>query len=1493
MKKNFSQAFGNLNIPSDLIIHFEAVSIEKLTASREKNFLTINMHSDEVIEEDKILSLEKALGAVFSDFQGVKIHLSYPPPKDADKLFLDNWGEILKSTCEDHPSCGFLFAGAVVESKDSEVKIGLRNQGSFLVREKGLSKNIAGFMHSKFGVGYTVEFYDLEKEAGRDEAGKAGHGMAASAAGLYNGGAAYNINNPESYDSVRESHAAEASYGAGFEAPPVFANDYLAPSNSCVSPSDNPGAKRANPKSAGSKKPPFAAGKRKKGTKLTDSPHIIDTKLNDELYNQDSVIIGGAIFETSARETKKGGLIVSFDLSDGHGSITCKFFMDKDGFKAFEGVVAVGSTVSVKGTVTYDDFIKETVIMVDEIAPMPKEHTEGRKDVATKKRVELHLHTRMSDMDATNSAADYIKRAASWGHTAIAITDHGVVQAYPESYEAAKKHGIKVIYGLEAYLIDDLGAICKYTKGQTLDSEFVVFDIETTGLNKDVDSIIEIGAVKIKDGEIADEFSALIDPEMPLPTKITGITGITDNMLLGKPKIADVLGDFLDFIGDCVLVAHSVTFDAGFISTWAKRLYDKPLTNSLLDTVELSRALYPGLKSHKLNLVAAYLGIPLDNHHRARDDAKACAAILLKSFETLRGSGIHTLEEINATGSGSIDKSKLRSRHAVILAKTQAGLRNLYELISKSHIDYFHRRPRIPKSEYMRFREGLIIGTACESGELYRAVLESAPREHIESLASFYDYFEIQPVDNNLFLLREGVVDSREALMEVNRRIVDLGREFGKPVAATCDVHFLNPEDEVYRRVIMAGAGFTDADQQASLHFRTTEEMLEEFAYLGERAAYEVVVENTNLIAGSCEDIKPIPDGTFPPVIEGSDVLLRELCESRAAEIYGDVLPAAVSGRLERELGSIIKNGFAVMYVIAQKLVSKSVEDGYLVGSRGSIGSSFAATMSGITEVNPLPPHYVCPSCRYSDFDSEEVCAYKEAKPGGSGCDMADKNCPHCGTRLHKDGHDIPFETFLGFDGDKEPDIDLNFSGEYQSRAHDYAEELFGKEYIFKAGTISTVADKTAFGYVKNYMDERSLSVRGAEINRIKKGITGVKKTTGQHPGGLMVVPAGKSIYEFTPIQRPANDMKSAVTTTHFDYHSISGRLLKLDLLGHDVPTIIRYLHDNTGVDPATVDLGDRDVLKLFLSCEPLGVSAEDIDCKTGSLGLPEFGTGFVRQMLTDSAPTSFSELIRISGLSHGTDVWLNNAQQLIKDNICTLGDVISTRDDIMVYLISKGLPRLSAFKISEDVRKGKGVKPEYEELMREHKLPDWYIESCNRIKYMFPKGHAVAYVMMSVRIGYFKLHYPLSFYGASFSVKFDDFDYELMCRGREIVKQEMKRIKALGNDASAKEKNIYGMLELVNEMYARGLKFVPLDMYKAAATKFIVTENGLMPPLCAVQGLGETVAANIVSAREEGEFLTIDDFRERTKATKTVIELLKKTGVLTGLPETSQLSLF
>ncbi|MDR2903240.1 MAG: PolC-type DNA polymerase III, partial [Clostridiales bacterium] len=1181
-------------------------------------------------------------------------------------------------------------------------------------------------------------------------------------------------------------------------------------------------------------------------------------------------------------------LLTAFDMTDGADSITVKFFAQPEKYgDDFKDLLRKGNSLKILGRVQFDEFSKEINVMAKELAPSGFKLS-ARKDNAEKKRVELHLHTNMSQMDATNTATQYIKRAKDWGHPAVAITDHGVVQAFPEAMEAAKKHGIKVIYGVEAYLMDDLGAIVKSPREKTLDDDFVVFDIETTGLKKETCEIIEIGAVRVSGGKITETFNELINPHVLLPTKIIELTKITDDMLKDKPPIDEVLPRFFSFVGDAALIAHNAAFDTGFIQQNALKI-GLSLNHTVLCTVELARMLLPGLQNHKLGTLAKHFEVSLENHHRASDDAAATAEIFLKCAAMLREKGVYRLKEVNLLAGETMDKKKLKHYHAIILVQNSIGLRNLYELVSNAHIAHYNKRPRIPKSDYIRHKEGLIIGTACEAGEFYKAVRDKMPTDYIAELAEFYDYFEIQPIANNAYLVREGIVADRQGLIGINKKIVELGDFYQKPVVATCDVHFMNPEDEVYRRILLAGSGFKDADESTPLYFRSTTEMLEEFSYLGTEKAEEVVITNTNKIADMIETIKPIPDETFPPKIEGAEEQIKEITLAKAHELYGDPLPALVEDRLDRELTSIIKNGFSVMYIIAQKLVWKSVADGYLVGSRGSVGSSFVATMSGITEVNPLPPHYLCSKCKYSDFDSPEVKAFS----GASGCDMPEKNCPVCGHPLDREGHDIPFETFLGFDGDKEPDIDLNFSGEYQAKAHAYTEELFGTGYVFKAGTIGTLAEKTAFGYVKKYMDERQMTHRNAEINRLVLGCTGIKKTTGQHPGGLMVVPSDQSIYNFCPIQRPANDVNSDVTTTHFDYHSISGRLLKLDILGHDVPTIIRMLHDFTGIDPRTADLGDKGVMSLFTSPEALGVSADAINCKTGTLGLPEFGTSFVRQMLLDTRPNSFSELVRISGLSHGTDVWFNNAQELIKDGVATLKEVIPTRDDIMVYLIIKGVEKKAAFKIMENVRKGRGLRDDEVEVMKAADVPEWYIESCRRIKYMFPKGHAVAYVMMTVRIGYFKIHHPLAFYAASFSVKVDAFDYEKMCKGKDAVRMEMRRINGLGKEATAKEKDSLTMLELVLELYERGLKFAPLDLYHSDAMKFKIKDDAILPPLCSVQGLGENAALNIAAAREDGEFISIQDFRDRTRISKTVIEILKENQILKGIPETNQLSLF
>lgn len=1216
---------------------------------------------------------------------------------------------------------------------------------------------------------------------------------------------------------------------------------------------------------------------------------IIDTKIVGE-----AVIIEGSIYNVEPREIKGEKYIVSFDITDLSDSTTVKFFVKKSVFdQELSDKIKKGKYLRVQGDVQFDKYSKEINIMAKNIATASA--PDPRMDEAEEKRVELHLHTQMSSMDGVTHVKKYIQRAIDWGHKAIAITDHGVVQAFPDAMNAVGKADLKVIYGVEAYLIDDLGSVVTMPRGQSLDDTFVVFDIETTGLSRETERITEIGAVKLQDGKIIDRFSTFVNPEKPISAEITKLTGITDDMVADAPVIQNILPEFLEFCGDAVLVAHNAGFDTGFIRVNAEKKCGIEVKNTILDTLELSRSLLPELKKHKLDIVCDHMGVSLQGHHRAVNDAEATAEVFLKFIDMLVEKKIYHVDDINVFSSQTVNYKKLKAHHAIILAKNYTGLRNLYELVSLSHLDYFFRRPRIPKSKLIQHREGLILGSACEAGELYRALLEDKPKQVIEELVNFYDYLEIQPLGNNQFMINSPRVEnihSQDDIIAINKKIVALADEHNKPVVATCDVHFIDPQDAAFRRIIMAAEGFADADNQAPLYFRTTKEMLKEFAYLGEEKAREVVITNTNLIADMVEKIKPIPDETFPPKIEGADDELRQICMDKAISIYGDPLPHIVQDRLETELNSIISNGYAVLYIIAQKLVWKSVADGYLVGSRGSVGSSFAANMAGITEVNSLPPHYICPNCKYSDFDSDVVKSF--AMEEASGCDMPDKVCPVCGTMLNKDGHDIPFQTFLGFEGDKEPDIDLNFSGEYQQHAHAYTEELFGKGKVFKAGTIGTLADKTAYGFVKKYFDAREITPHNAEINRLTEGCTGVKRTTGQHPGGLMVVPSDHDIHEFCPIQRPANDVNSTVTTTHFDYHSISGRLLKLDLLGHDDPTVIRMLYDLTGVNPQTVPLGDPETMSLFESPKALGVTEEDINCKTGTLGIPEFGTKFVRGMLIDTKPKSFADLLRISGLSHGTDVWLGNAQTLIENGTITLKETISTRDSIMIYLINKGVEKKKSFKIMEKVRKGKGLTEEDIADMKASNVPDWYIESCQKIKYMFPKAHAAAYVMMAFRIAYFKINYPKAYYAAYFTVRAcDDFDYSCMCRGIDVAKEAIKEIHAKGQEATAKDKSKQTVLEIIVEFYARGFKFAPIDLYRSDAKNFQITDEGLLPPFSSLQGLGVNAAQSIVEGRKDGEFKTLEELKERTSLGRSLIDMLKENGVLEGIPETNQLTLF
>ncbi len=1205
-----------------------------------------------------------------------------------------------------------------------------------------------------------------------------------------------------------------------------------------------------------------------------------------------AVTVCGEIFDIDSRELQSGKTLYKFFIADSTSAYGVTLFAEKKQLPKLKDGIKKNKCLKIRGRVRYDTFAKENVLMASDIEKAKKTL---REDKAEDKRVELHMHTKMSAMDGVSTAQELIETAIRWGHKAIAVTDHGNIQAFPEAMSTAVKfdrdgnvesHKIKVIYGVEAYIVDDNVPITFGDTDMAYDGDFVVFDIETTGLRPKNDAITEIGAVKVSGGKVTEVFNTFVNPERPIPENIVHLTGITDAMVADAPTADKAVADFLKFAKGCVLVAHNAGFDTSFIKAAAKK-YGLTFDNAYVDTLELARTLVKDVKNHKLNTLTKHFGIKLENHHRACDDAAATAEVFIKLTDLLNGKGVRYVSETNSALAGETDLKSKKSYHATLLVRDYTGLKNLYHLISKSGMEFYHKHPVMPKSLIEKYREGILVGSACEAGELYRAVLESSgdDEDKINEIVKFYDYLEIQPLGNNKFLVAKGTVSSDEDLKYLNKQIVDLAKKNNKLIVAAGDVHFLNPEDEVYRRILMAGKGFSDADDQAPLYLRTTDEMLAEFEYLGEDLAKELVIDNPSKIADMVDYIIPIPTETAPPIIDGSDEELRQMTYDTAKSIYGDPLPDIVKDRIDVELSSIIDNGYSVMYIIAQKLVKKSNSDGYLVGSRGSVGSSLVAFFSGITEVNSLPPHHVCPKCKYSEFVLDGSI--------GSGFDMEDKACPKCGTIMKNDGHDIPFETFLGFGGGKEPDIDLNFSGEYQGSIHKYTEELFGEGYVFRAGTIGTVADKTAFGYVKKYFEERGQYVSKAEIARLVRGCTGVKNTTGQHAGGLMIVPRDRDVHEFTPIQYPADKADSGVITTHFDYHSISGKLLKLDLLGHDDPTVIRMLEDLTGIDAKKIPAGDKETMSLFTGTEALGVTPEDINSKVGTYAVPEFGTHFVRQMLVETGPTTFSELVRISGLSHGTDVWTNNAQELVRAGTATLSTAICTRDDIMLYLIQKGVAAKSAFKIMEMVRKGKGLTPEFEEEMRAAEVPEWYIKSCKTIKYMFPKAHAVAYVTMAYRIAWFKVHYPIEFYMAYFTVRADEFDAALMAQGREKVLQTLKEYEDKGKEITAKDKTVMTILEVCNEMYARGIEFLPIDIKTSHAYKFLKVDGKILPPLNAIAGLGLSAAESIVEAREEAEFTSIEDIAQRSKANKTVLDVMKNMGALGDLPDSSQMGFF
>lgn len=1519
MGKQFFEVFPKLKLDQKNQDLFEQTEIEKVTTTKSRELIRVTFLSRHLIQKENVLKVENEIKKQFFQDYTVRVKLyerfqlsgQYTPEKLME-LYRDS---ILLELKNYSPVEYNIFKGADISYPDErEIHLTIDDTVPARSRKDELIRILQKILNERCGFAVHITAAYKAKKSGKykeEDELQIARQVAEITARVYG-----------SKDGLSKGDMQPVMTGTGTEGKPGNVEVKAGTPEMKASGRPSEGAPGKQEFKKGEfKKGDFKKGDFNRSVKRSDNPDVIYGRdfeeeaipIEEIIGDMGEIVIRGKIIRYDSREIKNEKTILMFDVTDFTDTMTIKMFARNDQVKEITAEMKAGAFVKLKGVTMIDRFDNElTIGSIAGIKKIP-DFTTSRSDTSVQKRVELHCHTKMSDMDGVSEAKDIVKRAYKWGHPAIAITDHGVVQSFPDAnhvwedlWKAEKAKRIeagdqspdkqdffKVIYGMEAYLVDDLKEIVTGDEGQDLNADFVVFDIETTGFSPVNNKIIEIGAVKIRQGEITDRFSVFVNPGVPIPFEIEKLTSINDSMVMDAPPIEVILPQFLDFCQDAVLVAHNANFDMSFIMENAKRQgISRKFT--FVDTLGIARVLLTHQAKHTLDAVAKTLSISLENHHRAVDDAECTAHIFLKFSAMLRERGADTLSRINALGESSPDIiKKLTSYHAIILAENNIGRENLYRLVSASHLQYFNRHPRVPKSLLLKYREGLILGSACEAGELYRALLDGKAEEEIARIVNFYDYLEIQPLGNNHFMIdspKVPAVNSEEDIMDFNRRIVALGEEFNKPVVATCDVHFLDPEDEVYRRIIMAGKGFDDADNQAPLYLRTTEEMLKEFEYLGSDKAREVVITNTNKIADRIDVMSPVRPDKCPPVIPDSDKTLTEICYNKAHELYGEELPAIVKDRLDKELHSIISNGFAVMYIIAQKLVWKSVEDGYLVGSRGSVGSSLVAFMAGITEVNSLSAHYRCPNCHYYDFDSPEVKAFA----GNAGCDMPDKICPVCGKPLVKDGFDIPFETFLGFKGDKEPDIDLNFSGEYQSKAHKYTEVIFGAGQTYRAGTVGTLADKTAYGYVKNYYEERGKRKRSCEINRIVLGCTGVRRSTGQHPGGIIVLPVGEDINSFTPVQHPANDMTTDIVTTHFDYHSIDHNLLKLDILGHDDPTMIRMLQDLTGIDPTTIPLDDPGVMSLFQNTSALGITPDDIDgCPVGSLGIPEFGTDFVIQMLLDTKPKCFSDLIRISGLGHGTDVWLGNAQTLILEGTADISHCICCRDDIMIYLINKGVDSALSFTIMESVRKGKGLKPEFESAMKEKDVPDWYIASCKKIKYMFPKAHAAAYVMMAWRIAYCKINYPLAYYAAFFSIRAKAFSYELMCQGMQHLKNVMADYKKREDTLSQKEQASLKDMKIVLEMYARGYDFIPIDIFSAKSRSFQIVDGKLMPSLNSIDGLGEAAADAIVEAAKDGPFLSKDDFRQRTKVSKTIVELMDSLNLLGKLPESNQISLF
>ena len=1557
--KPFFEVFPSLELKGTLHDKLEQTAVERVSATKQKDRLSVYLFSTRLLPKEDIWAAEKAIKSQLFPhafltvriFERFELSAQYTPEN-----LMEAYRESILAELKEysHVEYNAFRTAQITYPESGRIRLTIDDTVLNHSKEPELIRVLEKILVERCGLTAGVEVGYREAESGRfaedDElrlqmkvneiflrakaSGAYGEGQSGQTAP--GGGSANGRGGP---GGDRRGAKGDAKSG-GFPAGGAAKGNGFVPGerngdggNGFGGRADAPGDGSGNGKKAF--RGDFKRGEFRRGDrplKQSDNPDVIYGKdfeeepipIDEIIGEVGDVTIRGKVLKTDSREIRNERTIVIFDVTDFTDTMTVKLFTKTEFVKELLGSLKPGTFVKLKGVATLDKFDHElTIGSLTGIKKIPN-FVKVRSDTAAHKRVELHCHTKMSDFDGVSEAKDIVKRAYGWGHRAIAITDHGVVQGFTDAYHVwedlwkaekgkckdqgkeppDKQEFFKVIYGVEAYLVDDLKEIVTGDKGGTLEDDFVVFDIETTGFSPVNNRIIEIGAVKVCGGQVTERFSTFVNPQVPIPFEIEKLTGIRDDMVTDAPLIEEVLPRFLEFCRGAILVAHNAGFDMSFMLENARR-QGLPMEHPYIDTVGIARVLLPNQAKHTLDAVAKTLNISLENHHRAVDDAECTAWIFVKLIQMLEEKDIHTLAQLNALGAASADLvKKAPTYHAIILAKNDLGRINLYRLVTESHLTYYaSRHPRIPKSLIQKYREGLILGSACEAGELYRALLDGQSDMQIARIVNFYDYLEIQPTGNNKFMIKsERIrnVDSMEDIQEMNRRVVKLGEQFHKPVVGTCDVHFLDPEDEVYRRIIMAGRGFEDADEQAPLFLHTTEEMLEEFDYLGSDKAYEVVVKNTNMIADMVEQIAPVRPDKCAPVIEDSDKTLTKICYDKAHEIYGPELPEIVEARLKKELHSIITNGFAVMYIIAQKLVWKSVEDGYLVGSRGSVGSSFVATMAGITEINPLSPHYYCTKCHYVDFEEEDVKAYG----GKAGVDMPDKNCPVCGEPLHKDGFDIPFETFLGFKGDKEPDIDLNFSGEYQSKAHKYTEVIFGAGQTFRAGTIATLADKTAFGYVKNYFEERNRHRRKSEMERLAMGVAGVRRSTGQHPGGIVVLPFGQDINSFTPVQHPANDMETDIVTTHFDYHSIDHNLLKLDILGHDDPTMIRMLQDLTGVDPLTIPLDGQEVMSLFQNTDALGITPDQIGgTKLGILGIPEFGTDFAMQMVIDAQPKAFSDLVRISGLSHGTDVWVGNAKDLIMSGTATISTAICTRDDIMIYLIQMGVESSLAFTIMESVRKGKGLKDDWIAAMKEKDVPDWYIASCKKIKYMFPKAHAAAYVMMAWRIAYCKVHYPLAYYGAYFSIRAKAFSYELMCQGKARLEANMADYKRRMDAAADKEpgavpltnreEGAYGDMRIVQEMYERGYEFMPIDIFTAQSRSFQIVDGKLMPSLNSIEGLGDKAADAIVEAVKDGPFLSKDDFRERTKVSKTMVDLMDSLNLLGSLPESNQLSLF